>query len=1555
LITSDFFPLDPSSFVVVYDAGSGDQTLAMTATGTPNQYKASIPAQAAETEVSYYISAADVDGHTTVSPLGAPAIRNHFLVGSDTSPPTLAHTPLTDTNDRTGPYVVKVTAEDNIGVEAVCLMYSKNGGIYHRAMMQLQSTTQSSEWVGAIPGPSAYGDQYDYYILAMDASYSGNVTRFPETGTEHFTIVEEFVWDFEGNDGGFTPAGGVWEWGAPTSGPGAAHSGNNVWATVLGGDYPASANATLDLPAITIASDRPYAVFSFWHWYHMENVYDGGNIKVSTDGGATFQVVTPAGGYDGTASSGNAGIPGEPCFTNAHESWQQEVFDLSAFAGEQVIIRFAFGSDGSVQYPGWYIDDVRLGSSDVDNVPPAITNVVVPASTFDTSGPYTVSADVTDLFSGLASVSMFYSIDDGSYTEVPMTHGTGDSWSASIPGQANGTRVNLYLSASDNAGNVTTEPAGAPANHHAFAILPSASILAIVYSTGGATVDDYRTALEANGHAADYWDQPTQGALTAAQLELYKTVILDSRSGINTTDQANLTAFLQSGTQSSKKRILVLGRDLGFSSTTRPWLSQFMRADYVQDDPAYREITGEPGDPIGMGETFVISGSYPDEIQRSTANPGGVIVYRFTGPGTAAAGADELRGEYDKDSKEWDGVVPDAPKSLDAAAGIRYNGGTYRSVYLTFNLDYMTDPARRATVLHRIVNWTGSPDIVHVPLTDTEDTLSTYTVAAHVYSDELDPSRVRLTYDVGAGAVTVTMTPTGNPDEYAAGIPAQGFGTTVSYYISAANTNGATSYDPAGAPAEQHVFHVLSDHQAPVIVHAPLQYSASLTGPYTIHASITDNVGVDPSGVFVIYNKNGGSNQSVAMTPAGGDEYVADIPGPSVLGDVYNYYITARDVATVPNTGRDPATGVHSFTIVDFFAWDFEADNGGFATTGPDWQWGAPGSGPGAANSGVNVWATQLGGNYSASSNSRLDTPPITVPSSHTYAQLSFWQWYDTEQNYDGGNVKISTDGGATWAILTPDIGYTGTATSGNAAIPGEPCFSGHSNAAWAHPTFDLTPYKGQNVVIRWHFGSDSSVQYPGWYVDDVRVEGIEDTAGPTFTARTIPASTADETGPYTVTAKVVDALSGVSAVALHYSTDDGSSFATVAMTPTGNPDEYSGNVPGQPSHTRILLYMDATDNAANSSTDPAGAPGSTYEFGILPSGDYLVVRGGGTGATDPLVWHDAFTTLGRTYDLWDWDANGVPSLALMNAYTAVIVDEGSYFDATQIAALQAFLDTDDGSQQQIFMLGRDLEYGSSARPFMEQYTGAAYVQDNPSFFQITSAPGDPIGADETFTISGSYPDELQFSTTYPGAQAVYRYSGPGTARDRFDNEQDYRAFYQKEGKTWDPKFWPLAPVGPDSLAAVRFVGPHHAAVYFAFNLYYIQEPARRAAILGRALDWLGTATMAAAAASPGAPSQSVQIPAHLSLAQNYPNPFNPTTHIKIGIPAKFNSPVTLKIYDVAGRLVKTVFAGRKPAGYHEFLWDGFNDRGSPVASGIYFANFVAGDTRLTRKMVLLK
>ena len=90
------------------------------------------------------------------------------------------------------------------------------------------------------------------------------------------------------------------------------------------------------------------------------------------------------------------------------------------------------------------------------------------------------------------------------------------------------------------------------------------------------------------------------------------------------------------------------------------------------------------------------------------------------------------------------------------------------------------------------------------------------------------------------------------------------------------------------------------------------------------------------------------------------------------------------------------------------------------------------------------------------------------------------------------------------------------------------------------------------------------------------------------------------------------------------------------------------------------------------------------------------------------------------------------------------------------------------------------------------------------------------------------------------------------------------------------------------------------------------------------------------------------------SLSQNYPNPFNPQTSITFTV--KERSPVTVKVYNVAGQLVRTLVNDeRAPGTAHTITWDGRNDAGMQVASGVYFYRLVAKNFTQTKKMVLLK
>jgi hypothetical protein len=103
----------------------------------------------------------------------------------------------------------------------------------------------------------------------------------------------------------------------------------------------------------------------------------------------------------------------------------------------------------------------------------------------------------------------------------------------------------------------------------------------------------------------------------------------------------------------------------------------------------------------------------------------------------------------------------------------------------------------------------------------------------------------------------------------------------------------------------------------------------------------------------------------------------------------------------------------------------------------------------------------------------------------------------------------------------------------------------------------------------------------------------------------------------------------------------------------------------------------------------------------------------------------------------------------------------------------------------------------------------------------------------------------------------------------------------------------------------------------------------------------------------PGSPP----LPSSFSLLQNYPNPFNPVTTIGFTVPGtdKGTCRVSLVIYDLKGRAVRRLLACELPAGFHRVVWDGRDDRGMKVASGVYFARMNVAGEKKSIKMNVLK
>lgn len=230
-------------------------------------------------------------------------------------------------------------------------------------------------------------------VLDSNFTYSGIIpswTHLTTTGTDRnkntstFSIpyfnrpVQSYPYfnNLETNDGNYAHQG-TWTWGAPVYGPKQAFSGSKVWASTLDSVTLNYNYQYLELPPIDLSS-ATHPSLSFMHWYSFEKGYDGGNVKISSDGGKHFSLIEPAGGYDDTLVYV---MLGESTFTGESERYIQEVFSLEAFAGDTVIIRFHFAADPWIQKSGWYIDDISVAELKTKDV--GVASIDTPGSSVD--------------------------------------------------------------------------------------------------------------------------------------------------------------------------------------------------------------------------------------------------------------------------------------------------------------------------------------------------------------------------------------------------------------------------------------------------------------------------------------------------------------------------------------------------------------------------------------------------------------------------------------------------------------------------------------------------------------------------------------------------------------------------------------------------------------------------------------------------------------------------------------------------------------------------------------------------------------------------------------------------------------------------------------------------------------------------------------------------------------------------------------------------------------------------------------------------------------------
>jgi hypothetical protein len=154
----------------------------------------------------------------------------------------------------------------------------------------------------------------------------------------------------------------------------------------------------------------------------------------------------------------------------------------------------------------------------------------------------------------------------------------------------------------------------------------------------------------------------------------------------------------------------------------------------------------------------------------------------------------------------------------------------------------------------------------------------------------------------------------------------------------------------------------------------------------------------------------------------------------------------------------------------------------------------------------------------------------------------------------------------------------------------------------------------------------------------------------------------------------------------------------------------------------------------------------------------------------------------------------------------------------------------------------------------------------------------------------------------------------------------------------------------PTDLSALVAAGPYDLAPGAQVTVRFVVAAGTGVDDFLQTVAAAGGEAGAPTAVEPDRPQPALATPA---LAPNHPNPFNPSTSVRFALPTA--GPVRLTVYDLSGRRVRTLVDGDLPAGEHVRRWDGRDQRGVAVASGMYVLRLEADGTVRTRKAALIK
>ncbi len=449
-------------------------------------------------------------------------------------------------------------------------------------------------------------------------------------------------------------------------------------------------------------------------------------------------------------------------------------------------------------------------------------------------------------------------------------------------------------------------------------------------------------------------------------------------------------------------------------------------------------------------------------------------------------------------------------------------------------------------------------------------------------------------------------------------------------------------------------------------------------------------------------------------------------------------------------------------------------------------------------------------------------------------------------------------------------------------------------------------------------------------FVDEVRISDTvrEFPVPPIITGVTEWDNQTTDTPDYPVEAEIYSLFNTVNSRTLYYNA--GSGWQQVSMTATGEEDMYTATIPQQPVDSKIQYYVKAVDDEGLEFTQPQKAEEleNYYEFivyEVQPNSNTLSLNfesGSGAPVDNGVHSHDV-TTVGNPQYKSDDVAQGDFSMYLEGDSSYLEV-ESPYLNSKEYT-VDMWINA-DSAHTYCRIINRPIDPGN-------WYQNCYQIRFNPDNRLLAGGWNEYDGY-----VTAVLDDSLHLGKWYHLIYEVQKapegdttnYYGIFQLRDEADNFMSQKYF------TFDSAVVQASAPLRIGYAAGR---AHYEGYLDAINIYnYPQASLTPTDSVATAID---------------REKNLAEIPNRYSLAQNYPNPFNPTTEIKFSIGR--HEKVSLVVYDILGREVRTLVNDDMVPGEHKVEWNGRNDLGNRVASGVYIYKLETDNFSKVRKMVLMK